>query len=100
MKKIHSSIYITKSQSIMLDLARALSAQLVLIGYAIETAGFEQKYLIQNLGAIGFFVLSGYLVTFSVLNKPSTYSFLEYLIDRGSRIFVPLLPAIAFIVLS
>lgn len=57
------------------------------------------KLLFQDLGVATFFILSGFLVTLSVVSKPHGYSFADYLIDRGARIFVPYVPAIVFIVL-
>lgn len=90
----------TKPQSLLLDLARGLSAELVLIGHVASVAGLQNpRYLYQNLGVSTFFILSGLLVTHSVLNKPASYSFTDYLVDRAARIFVPYVPAIAFIVL-
>jgi len=90
----------TKPQSLLLDLARAISAQLVLIGHVASVAGLQNpKFLYQNLGVATFFVLSGLLVTHSIMSKPKEYSFSGYLIDRGARIFVPYVPAIAFIVI-
>ena len=90
----------TKPQSLLLDLARGVSAQLVLIGHVASVAGLQNpKYLYQNLGVATFFILSGLLVTHSVMNKPKEYGFSDYLVDRGARIFVPYVPAIAFIVI-
>jgi len=90
----------TKPQSILLDLARGLAAQLVLIGHAMSAEGLQNpKLLYQNLGVATFFILSGLLVTHSVLSKPKDYGFTDYLIERGARIFVPYVPAVAFIVI-
>ena len=80
----------TKPQSLLLDLARGISAQLVLVGHVMSAEKLENpKLLFQNLGVATFFILSGLLVTHSVLNKPKEYSFRDYFIDRGARIFVP-----------
>ena len=91
----------TRPQSVLLDLARGVAAQLVLIGHAMSDAGLQNpKWLYQNLGVAAFFVLSGLLVTHSVLNKQKDYGFPEYLVDRGARIFVPYIPAVVLIVVS
>ena len=88
----------TKPQSVLLDLARGVSAQIVLFGHVTSLAGLQNPgHLYQNLGVVVFFVLSGLLVTHSVLNKPKEYGFADYMIDRGARIFVPYVPAIIFI---
>lgn len=91
---------LTTSQSLGLDLIRGLSAQMVLAGHAYSMAwGHHLPIPIQNFGVLSFFVLSGFLVTRSVVNKPGTYRFGDYLVDRGTRIFVPYIPAIAFVVI-
>lgn len=90
---------LSQAQSTAFDIIRALSAQFVLIGHAISSAGFETKIAIQDFGVILFFILSGYLITNSVMRKTSEYTFMSYFIDRATRIFVPLIPSIFFIVL-
>ncbi len=96
------------------DWLRALSSQSVVVGHAlniflpslfmVERAdGFLEAArnvpYIQNLGVVVFFALSGYLVTSSVVRKARMphYSFEAFLVDRATRIFVPLLPAIALV---
>ena len=97
---IHSRgvvVKITSGQSVALDLARGISAQAVLLGHDLSAVGYQHpKLLFQNLGVVVFFILSGMLVTRSVMNKPDGYRFADYLIDRGARIFVPYVPAHRF----
>lgn len=90
----------TKPQSILLDLCRGGAAQLVLVGHAMSIAKIQDpNFLIQDLGVATFFILSGLLITLSVLSKDASYGFTEYLIDRGARIFVPYVPAVIYIVI-
>lgn len=91
---------LTRSQSIAIDVARGLAAQFVLVGHALSASGYVLPVLLQDLGVFMFFVLSGFLITTSAVSKSDHYLFVDYLIDRASRIFVPLVPAIAFIVLA
>lgn len=89
----------TRPQSILLDLARGTSAQLVLIGHVTSVAGLQNpKFLYQDLGVVIFFILSGLLVTHSVTNRSKEYRFSDYLIERGARIYVPYVPAVIFII--
>ncbi len=45
-----------------------------------------------------FFLLSGFLIAGTTLNKPTSYNFANFVFDRGARIFVPYIPALAFLV--
>lgn len=87
---------VSRPQSALLDALRGVSAQLVLFGHAVSAAGFHQKVYVQDLGVMVFFVLSGFLITSSAMAKPD-YSFGEFLIDRGARMFTPYIPALIFI---
>jgi peptidoglycan/LPS O-acetylase OafA/YrhL len=85
---------LSESQSAALDWARGISAQMVLVGHV-----FSPRLQIQILGVTIFFLLSGFLITHTTLRKGEGYTFTDFLIDRGARIFVPYVPAIAFIVI-
>src|SRR4051794_19892970 len=90
------------------DAARAVSAQLVVLGHGLNVgcpalfmvatnAGLlearAQVFYIQNLGVLVFFLISGYLVTSSAMRYPQDISgFVEFIIRRFSRIFTPLVP--------
>jgi peptidoglycan/LPS O-acetylase OafA/YrhL len=96
------------------DVIRGLSAQMVLLGHALNVcfpAFFMQAarpgylearpglFYIQNLGVLIFFCISGYLVTQSVVRRAQgrSYRLGEYLLDRFARIFTPLLPLLALL---
>ena len=117
-RAVHSSMEPMKiasnHQLLYFDLVRALSAQMVLVGHSLNlfmpevfmgpklnghyvtTTGM---FYMQNMGVVLFFVLSGYLVTRSVVHKRQTpnYRFREYLIERSARVFVPFFPAVILV---
>ena len=53
----------------------------------------------QNLGVIIFFILFGFLITYSVDNKSKQYKFIDFFIDRFSRIYIAFVPALLFILM-
>lgn len=88
--------------SSFLDLVRGMSAQAVLIGhilalYSIYDSYQDGAFHIQNAGVAVFFILSGFLITFSLDNKPTTYTYLHFIFDRFVRIFIAYIPALFFI---
>lgn len=90
------------AQAIYLDTLRGFAAQLVLIGHIFSMVLFPGKTTgLGDLGVIIFFVLSGFLITYTSLLKKSRtdYSFFGYLSDRFFRIFIPYFPAVILIVL-
>ena len=97
-------------RSFFFDIVRGVSAQMVVIGHALNVC-FPAIFMIeagngmlearkglfyaQNLGVLAFFAISGYLVSASVLRraaKDEAYGLRDYLIDRFARIFTPLVP--------
>jgi peptidoglycan/LPS O-acetylase OafA/YrhL len=57
---------------------------------------------IQNIGVLIFFVMSGFLITATLLHnsaKPD-YGFARYFIDRFARIYSGLLPALVFVIVT
>lgn len=69
---------------------------MVLVGHILSVSGYNVPVFIQNVGVMLFFILSGFLITYSSMRKEN-YTATEYLIDRASRIFVPYVPALLFI---
>ena len=82
-----------------------MSAQLVVIGHLLsfyKVYGYKEdsgQFIIQNFGVVVFFILSGFLIAYSVNGKNPDYGFKEYFIDRASRIFIAFLPALVVIAL-
>lgn len=92
---------LTKETSIVLNLIRGLSAQLVLIGHLLslyDVYGNEPgDVVVQNFGVTIFFLLSGFLICYSVASKNAAYGFRDFFIDRFSRIYIAYLPALLLI---
>ena len=89
-----------------LDLLRSISAQLVVVGHGISFCNifiYLQKPhfpWIQNIAVLIFFLLSGFLISYSITNRlarEENYSFGLYFIDRFSRIYTAFLPAILLV---
>lgn len=97
---------LNKNESIYLDFIRVLASQLVLVGHAISyfsiATYFHQPNFpwMQNIAVVIFFILSGFVITYSTNKKASSgvYSFKLYSIDRYSRIFAAFIPALLFVV--
>ena len=89
--------------SVVLDLLRASAAQMVCVGHAISFFISQWKPtelpLMQNVGVLLFFVLSGFLITYTLLerSKNPAYSFINFVVDRFARIYSALLPALIFV---
>lgn len=92
---------ISKADSSFLDFARGISAQLVLFGHLLSKYGFYVAYpflpKVQNFGVIIFFIMSGFLITFMSIVKGRNYGFINFMVDRFSRIYCALIPAFALI---
>lgn len=97
-----TKIQLTQAQSTYLDFIRAAAAMSVLFGHAsllfLQNSFFE-KMDIQSMGVIAFFLMSGFLITYSVVRKHSDpeYTFRDYFIDRFCRIYCVFLPALVFV---
>lgn len=92
--------------SVTLDALRAIAAQMVCVGHGLVFfqigAGARPPYLpsMQNVGVLLFFLMSGFLITATLVRKSSDqdYTFSRYFVDRFSRIYSGLVPALAFVV--
>ena len=90
--------------SVTLDLLRAVAAQMVCVGHGI--AFFMPPWrpsalpIMQNIGVLIFFVLSGILISFTLIerSKHPSYGFGTFLLDRFARIYSGLVPALIFVV--
>ena len=96
---------LTEGSSIIIDLIRGVSAQIVVIGHGISFFGIftflhEPNFpWIQNIAVLVFFLISGFLISYSTIRKKDHihYRFSHYFIDRFSRIYTAYIPAILFI---
>lgn len=94
---------LSPASSFALDLIRTLAAQTVVVGHSILILGLlpflrpPHFAYIQNVAVVVFFLLSGLLISYSVLTRPERSSFTVYFIDRFARIYSGLVPALLFI---
>ncbi len=96
---------LSNSSSASLDFLRATSAQAVVIGHGISFCGVAVSLhqpnfpWMQNIAVVIFFILSGFLITYSLSQKNfEVYRFSHYVADRFSRIYVAFIPALLFVV--
>lgn len=97
-----SPVHLAPSQVDLLNLARAAAAQLVLIGHAAYYyygGGTLSSGYLGTIGVLVFFLLSGFLICSSVVQKwdRPDYRLQDYLVDRFCRIFVAYGPALLFL---
>lgn len=90
--------------SLMLDLLRTGAAQMVCVGHAVIffAGGFNERWpLPQNAGVALFFILSGFLITYTLVerSKNPSYGFGTFLIERTARIYSGLIPALALVII-
>ena len=97
-----SSVRLAASQVDFLNLVRAAAAQVVLVGHATHYylgGRFNEHGRLETFGVLVFFLLSGFLICSSVVQKwdRPDYRFEHYLLDRFCRIFVAYGPALVFV---
>lgn len=87
--------------SVTLNLLRAVAAQVVCIGHAWNFGGLGTTYTPAD-GVLLFFVLSGFLIAYTLDSKSrsSSYGIVDFGIERFSRIYTAYLPAILAIGLA
>ena len=94
---------LSKNSSFAINLIRFIAAELVVIGHGLWDFKFAGTYFkwfpLQDFAVLIFFILSGFLISFSVIlkMKDKSYSFKEYFIDRFSRIYSALIPCLLII---
>jgi peptidoglycan/LPS O-acetylase OafA/YrhL len=82
----------------MLVLANHLRASMFVPFSELDIKVGHFFYILTSLGhqaVIVFFVISGYLVGGGILGKYNKFDFKEYMISRGVRLYVVLIPALA-----
>jgi peptidoglycan/LPS O-acetylase OafA/YrhL len=90
--------------SITLDLLRAVAAQMVCVGHGISffvpAWRPTEMPLMQNVGVLIFFVLSGTLITLTLIerSKQPAYGFATFFLERFARIYSGLVPSLIFVV--
>src|SRR5258708_11329759 len=94
----HVAFTIPASVSHSLNMARGLSAQLVLFGHAISFLGLfpalqppSLPYM-QNVGVVVFFFISGVVISHAIETKTADFS--QFIVDRSTRILNALIPAL------
>jgi peptidoglycan/LPS O-acetylase OafA/YrhL len=84
--------------SVTLDLLRAVAVQMVCVGHANNYGAFHTTALPSD-GVLIFFLLSGFLIAYTLDRKSSdpSYSIVEFGIERFARIYTAYLPALLLI---
>ena len=98
--KVSPEISLGRNSSVLLDIIRFSAALAVLLSHLVQFStrtGFAPEEL-GNQAVCVFFVLSGFVIRFVSESRLSSLS--AYLIDRASRIYSVVLPALAFTVLA
>lgn len=87
--------------SITLDLLRAIAAQMVCVGHAINFSGAGYTF-IPHIGVMLFFVLSGFVIAHTLVTKSADprYDIRAYGIERFSRIYCAYVPALILIAIA
>lgn len=104
MKDSHFTLDASKNDtSLALDALRAIAAQMVCIGHGIVFFMPQLRQsglpLPQNVGVLLFFVLSGFLISYTLFEKAKDprYTFLQFFIDRAARIYSALIPCLIIV---
>jgi len=101
-----SDFRLKEGSSVFLDLIRGLSAQAVVVGHGLYFYGIinfkttSDAFIIQNYAVLIFFILSGFLITYSTANKlrrRTDYGFSHFFTDRFARIYTGFIPALLFV---
>jgi len=95
---------LTAEASVFLNIVRLIACELVLVSHFFtryQPKTLDSIFFGGMLGGIGvflFFSISGFLISYSLLQKlqNNKYSFRNYFVDRFSRIYSGLLPALLF----
>ena len=96
-------IKLSKNSSFSIDCIRFLAAEIVVVGHGLWDFDYAKIYFkwfpLQDFAVLIFFILSGFLISYSLAIKINTksYSFKEYFIDRFSRIYSALIPCLIII---
>jgi peptidoglycan/LPS O-acetylase OafA/YrhL len=95
---------LSQEASVFLNIIRLVACELVVVSHFITRYqpmvldSFFFGGMLGGLGVFTFFAISGFLISYSLLQKLQNkqYSFRNYFVDRFSRIYTGLLPALLF----
>jgi peptidoglycan/LPS O-acetylase OafA/YrhL len=94
--------FFDSTQRIWIDLMRVLAVNLVVYIHLVDIFEIPTRFKPHGLGVVLSFLLSGFLIfstAWSRVHKGGD-GLVDYLVDRASRIFVPMLPALCLIALA
>lgn len=87
----------TETSSNFLHFLRAVASQIVVVGHILTLNHLGSNSLMNILPSFSvmiFFVMSGYIISYTSVAKGKKYGLFNYLVDRFSRIYVALIPAL------
>lgn len=91
---------LTPATQLFLNVLRVSAAQAVLWGHCRAFVfGTLSSPMIENIAVMLFFILSGFLISFSLFRKNFNVTFTEFFLARFCRIYCGLIPALIFIAL-
>jgi peptidoglycan/LPS O-acetylase OafA/YrhL len=96
-----SALRLSPAASLVLDVARFAAALAVLLGHLALPSHFSGMPDLMSVasGAVGvFFVLSGFVIRYATTYRAASLA--EYIVDRVSRLFSVMLPALLFTVVA
>jgi peptidoglycan/LPS O-acetylase OafA/YrhL len=94
------AIRVSRAASSYLDITRALAANLVMVSHIYGVLlGGEAGYVGGSLGVVIFFLLSGFLITQSMIGRArrGDASLPHFLADRIARIMTPYVPVLVIV---
>ena len=107
--------YLSGDSSFIVDLLRVLACEMVVLshvftiydGYYLLSLNFSNPFdvlenFLGDVGVIIFFIVSGIVISnslFKSMDSNKSYGFLNYFINRFSRIYSGLIPSLLFIIL-
>gem|GEM_PF-713175 len=95
---------LSQGNSMLINILRLFAAQMVLFGHSIAYLGLFDRLkppymgFIQNLSVIILFVISGFLIFYS-LDKKKDMTFKSFFLNRFSRIYAALIPCLILIII-
>jgi peptidoglycan/LPS O-acetylase OafA/YrhL len=88
--------------SAVLDLIRAVAAQTVCIGHAINFSQDIRSTMLPSAAVVAFFLISGFVIAHTLISRSNdpSYGPVQFAIDRFARIYTAYLPALLLIALA